>query len=340
MDFRSDNTAPIHPRVLESLARINHKNSNSYGADEFSQTLNDKLSELFGCNLESVLVSTGTAANCVALKTFCPSYGTVLSTFESHLNNDEGQAPELFLSGGKIRTFSNAHKKLDLTSANDWIVKSKKMAPHAGKAKCVSITYATEWGDLYSLQELREIRSFCDKHNLLLHVDGARFANALVSAKLSAAEFYKIAKPDALSFGLTKNGALQAEIVVLFNLQFKDEFKFIHKQAGQLLSKTRYSAIQTLELLKDDLWLDLASHANSMTVELKKLFEKNRVFNIINSGKTNQLFVEMDEKSKSILEKNGCSFYHWQDNTYRFVTSWITSNEDIKSLSKVLLSLK
>tara|TARA_R110002049_G_scaffold31318_2_gene106253 strand:- start:672 stop:1694 length:1023 start_codon:yes stop_codon:yes gene_type:complete len=340
MDFRSDNTASIHPRLLESVLKVNQKNSSSYGADEYSQTLKDTLSDHFGCDLDIVLASTGTAANCIALRTFCPSFGSVLTTEESHLNNDEGQAPELFLSGGKVKTFSTSDKKLDLLKATNWIHKAKRMTPHAGKPACVSITYATEWGDLYSLQELREIRSFCDEHKLLLHVDGARFANAICSAQLTPKEFYNILKPDALSLGLTKNGALQAEVVVLFNLKYKDDLRYVHKQAGQLLSKTRFFSAQILEILKDDLWLELASHANERASELKKIFDKTNRFKVINSGKTNQLFIEMDKKSKDILEKNNCLFYHWQDNTYRFVTSWMTTKDDIKNFSKLLTSLK
>ncbi len=339
MDFRSDNTAAVHPNLISRLAVINSENSGSYGSDEESKKLKNKLSDLFGCDLLFALVSTGTAANCVALRTLCPSYGTVLTSQESHLNNDEGQAPELFLAGGKLRTFSTSDKKFDLVAAQHWVDKATKMTPHAAKPSCVSITYATEWGDLYSVQELRDLKSFCDHNKLFLHVDGARFANGLVANQLSAKEFVSILKPDALSFGLTKNGALQAEMIVLFNLDFKDHFYFIHKQAAQLMSKTRFISAQILALLEKDLWLDLAIHANEKASQLKESLKDHHSFKIVNSAKTNQLFVQMNEKTKHVLEKQGCLFYHWQDDIYRFVTSWMTSDDEIKAFEKMTRAL-
>lgn len=339
MDFRSDNTAAVHPNLISRMAGINTANSASYGSDEESKKLKNKLSDLFGSDLLFALVSTGTAANCVALRTLCPSYGTVLTSDESHLNNDEGQAPELFLSGGKLRTFSTSDKKFDLVAAQHWIDKATKMKPHAAKPSCVSITYATEWGDLYSVQELRDLRSFCDHNKLFLHVDGARFANGLVANQFSAKEFVAILKPDALSFGLTKNGALQAEMIILFNQDFKDHFFYIHKQAAQLMSKTRFISAQILELLEKDLWLNLAQYANDKAKQLKDIFKSHHSFKIKNSGKTNQLFVQMDEETKQTLEKQGCLFYHWQEDTYRFVTSWMTSDTEIKSFEKIINAL-
>lgn len=339
MDFRSDNTAAIHPHLLARMTSINIGNSGSYGSDEVSKKLKKRLTELFAKDLCVALVSTGTAANCIALRTLCPSYGTVLTTNESHLHNDEGQAPEFFLSGGKLRTFSTTNKKFDIKAGQGWIHKATKMAPHAAKPSALSITYTTEWGDLYSLQELRDLRDFCDQNTLYLHVDGARLANGIKASQLSAQEFISILNPDALSFGLTKNGALQAEMVILFNMSFADHFFYIHKQAGQLMSKTRFISEQILALLEKDLWLDLAHTANESANELSQIFKANNAFKILNTGKTNQLFVQMNEETKKFLETKGCLFYHWQDDIYRFVTSWMTSSEEIQRLEKLAKSL-
>tara|TARA_R110000868_G_scaffold209490_1_gene459296 strand:- start:1287 stop:2294 length:1008 start_codon:yes stop_codon:yes gene_type:complete len=335
MDFRSDNTAAIHPLVLESLSQVNQGNTASYGVDEQSKQLSKTLKKLFDQDLSFVLTSTGTAANCISLRTICPGHGAILTTSEAHLNNDEGQAPELLLSGAKLRTFSNAQKKLDLVQAQAWVNKALAMKPHAGKACAVSITQSTEWGDVYSLQELRDIREFCDRNSLLLHIDGARLTNALVSQNLTAAEFVKIARPDILSFGLTKNGALMAETVILFNPNFDDQLAYAHKQVGQLMSKTRFFAAQFLTMLTDGLWRDLATTANDQTAKLANIFNEAGL-ELVQKPKTNQVFAKLPEQTAKKLQDGGVLFYPWQDDIYRFVTSWMTTDDEINNLKKIL----
>tara|TARA_R110000868_G_scaffold117600_14_gene312481 strand:- start:20191 stop:21207 length:1017 start_codon:yes stop_codon:yes gene_type:complete len=335
MDFRSDNTASTHPLVLEGLSQANHGNSASYGNDELSIELRKALTKFFDQELKYVLTSTGTAANCVALRSICPVYGTILTTQEAHLHNDEGQAPELLLSGAKLRTFSTPDRKLDLVQAKVWVEKAISMKPHAAKACVISITQSSEWGDIYSLQELRDIRAFCDHYKLLLHIDGARLSNALVAQNLSAKEFIKIARPDVLSFGLTKNGALMAEAVILFNLEFSDSLAFCHKQVGQLMSKTRFYSAQFLAMLKDDLWRDLAQQANEHALKLSQIFTDHS-FELALKTKTNQVFVKLPAAVAKKLQSAGAQFYPWQDDTYRFVSSWMSSEDDLLSLKKVL----
>lgn len=336
MDFRSDNTAQVHPKVLDSFVKVNNRNSSSYGADSISHKLQKKFTDLFGQEISLALVSTGTAANCISLRSLCPGYGCVLMASESHLHNDEGQAPELLLSGAKLRTFSTAQRKIDLAAAQLWVNKATKMKPHGGKASCVSITQATEWGDVYSLQELRDIRQFCDDNKLNLHVDGARLSNALVAQNLNAAEFIKIARPDIMSFGLTKNGGLMAEAVILFNSHYRDDLIFAQKQTGQLLSKNRFIASQFLALLENDLWLEMARHANQKSCELTKVLEANSSIKLVSPTKTNQIFVAMPQEIQEKLQTNNVLFYHWQDDIYRFVTSWTTSSGQIQELNSIL----
>ena len=335
MDFRSDNTASAHPLILEGLTKANHGNSASYGNDGLSFELNKSLTKFFGQDLKYVLTSTGTAANCVALRSICPVFGTIISTQEAHLHNDEGQAPELLLSGAKLRTFSTPDRKLDLVKAKAWVEKAIAMKPHAAKPCVVSITQSSEWGDIYSLQELRDIRAFCDHYNLLLHIDGARLSNALVAQNLSAKEFINIAKPDVLSFGLTKNGALMAEAVILFNLDFSDSLIFCHKQVGQLMSKTRFYSSQFITMLKDDLWRDLAEVANDQAIKLSQIFIDHS-FELALKTKTNQVFVKLPISVAKKLQDAGAQFYPWQDDIYRFVTSWMSSDDELVALKNVL----
>lgn len=335
MDFRSDNTAAIHPEVLKALANLNSGNDSSYGNDSNSQALKLKLSDLFNHEIALALVATGTAANCIALRSTTPGHGTILTTQEAHLNNDEGQAPELMLGGAKIRCFSTDQRKFDVVSAKKWIEKAKAMKPHAGLPSTISITHANEWGDLYSLQELRDIRELCDQENLALHIDGARLANALGAQNLTLQEFYKIARPDVLSFGLTKNSGLVAEAVIAFNSKYFDSLIFAQKQLGQLLSKTRFMAVQFNTLLDKNLWLDLATHANSMAMILSETLCQKFDLKLASPVKTNQVFVHMSAETANLLSKKGAKFHNWDGDIYRFVCSWSTTEEDIKKLGSL-----
>lgn len=339
MDFRSDNTATIHPSLFETMFQANIATQASYGNDEVSQQLKRKFTELFATEVWPVLVSTGTAANCASLRALTPGHGTVIIANEAHLNNDEGQAPELLLGGAKLRGFSTPEHKLDLAAARAWVHKARAMFPHAGNPKTVSITQTTEWGDVYSLQELREVRAFCDEEKLKLHIDGARIANALAAQNLSLKEFYNIVKPDALSFGLTKNGGLMAEAVLVFDAELAIELRLAQKQLGQLLSKTRFIAAQFLALLKNDLYLELAQQANSQTSELVSILESHKEIKIIGKPKTNQVFAKIPHPLAKQLQDAGVLFYNWEQDSWRFVCSWATETSEIASFSKLLASL-
>lgn len=339
MDFRSDNTASVHPSLFEAMLKANVDTQASYGNDDFSKKLQHKFTDLFGTETWPVLVSTGTAANCAALRALTPGHGTVIIANEAHLNNDEGQAPELLLGGAKLRGFSTSDHKLDLKSAHSWIQKARAMFPHAGNPTTLSITQTTEWGDIYSLQELRDIRAFCDEHHLKLHIDGARITNALAAQNLSLKEFYKIVRPDAISFGLTKNGGLMAEAVLVFDANLAIELKLAQKQLGQLLSKTRFMAAQFLTLLNSELYLELARTANERTLELINALESHNQIKIIGKPKTNQVFATIPHALAKKLQEHGVMFYNWEQDSWRFVCSWATKTSEISSFSKLLASL-
>lgn len=339
MDFRSDNTACVHPSLFEAMFQTNNATQASYGNDDISKQLKHKLTEIFATEVWPVLVSTGTAANCAALRALTPGHGTIIIANEAHLNNDEGQAPELLLGGAKLRGFSNPDHKLDLIAARTWVHKARAMFPHAGNPTTVSITQTTEWGDIYSMQELREVRAFCDEEKLRLHIDGARITNALAAQNLSLREFYNIVKPDALSFGLTKNGGLMAEAVLVFDAELAIELKLAQKQLGQLLSKTRFIAAQFLALLEDDLYLKLAEQANSRAGELIRILETHKEIEIIGKPKTNQVFAKIPHSIAKKLQNAGVLFYNWEQDSWRFVCSWTTETSEIASFSKLLASI-
>lgn len=306
------------------MLKINSATDSSYGADKITEQLHQKLTKLFDQELALALVTTGTAANCISLRAMVPGHGTILCANEAHLNNDEGQAPELLLGGAKLRSFSTKERKFDCEQARQWIKKAKSMIPHAGLPSAITITYASEWGDTYSSHELREIRTLCDDENLVLHIDGARLANALVAQNLSAAEFLKIARPDALSFGLTKNGALAAEAVVMFNRNYWQSLKFAQKQLAQLISKTRFMAVQFTSLLEKDLWLELARHANDCAQSLAKKLTQHPEVKLAVPLKTNQVFVHMPEAVAQKLQQQGLRFHPWEKDVWRFVCAWNT----------------
>lgn len=332
-NFKSDNYFGVHPKIFEGMIAANEGSAGSYGHDKYSEELKEKLAQLFEHEVTFYLVSTGTISNCLCLSALCPSYGSVYCTKEAHINNDECNAPGLYLNGGKLMTFTNPNSpsKIDLKTIENDIEWSNGNIPHTTKPSCITITQSTELGQVYSLAELKEIGAFCKQHKLNLHMDGARFGNALVSLNCTPAEMTWKIGVDVLSFGCTKNGGLMGEVIIFFNQELAQNFDYIHKHSGQLLSKTRFFSAQVLAYLKDDLWIHLAKHSNSLADKLGKGIEKIHQIQLVVPVQANEVFVRMPKEVAETLWKNGFEFYPWdlKEGTYRFVTSWATSEQDV-----------
>ncbi|MGB4192047.1 MAG: low specificity L-threonine aldolase [Rickettsiales bacterium] len=341
MDFKSDNIVGVHPTIIEAIINANTGVEASYGNDSYTALLKEKLSEIFETEVSIYLTSTGTAANGLALSTITPVHGMIYSHANAHVNTDECGAPELFTSGAKIVPLSGDNYKIDCNHLKQHIESSLSMRPHASKPGCITLSQATECGTIYSLEELRAIADIAKYYDLPIHMDGARFANSLITLKCTPAEATWKSGVDVLSFGATKNGALAAEVVIFFNQKYNQDADYKQKRAGQLISKMRFFSCQFLAYFENDLWLKNATHANSMAINLANIFIKYGL-ELEYKVEANELFVRMPAKLALYLQQNSGSFYEWEkpndqgNGLYRFVTSCFTSGENLSKLEEYL----
>ncbi len=329
MNFKSDNYAGVCPEIMKAIEAANIGHAAAYGADDYSIRLKAKMAEIFEYDVTIFLTSTGTSANGLALSAITPSHGTIYCHSHAHINTDECGAPELF-TGAKLNAIGGDASKIDVRLLEQKIVLDKDLRPHASKPSAISITQLTEGGTAYSLDELMAIKACAEKHELFFHIDGARFANALITIGCTPAQMTWKSGIDVLSFGATKNGAMMAEMVVFFNQKLALDFDYKHKRAGQLMSKTRFQAAQFLAYLENDLWLRNARHANTMAKRLAEILSTISSASINHDVQGNEIFVNMPDTIADILAQKGAHFYRWGENYYRFVTSWATSSDDMK----------
>jgi len=328
--FHSDNTAGASPSIAQAMIEACTDLQLPYGNDQYSHTVEQQLCDIFETQVSVFLVPTGTAANCLSLASMTPPWGAVLCHPESHINNDECGAPEFFTSGAKLISVPGIHSKID-PKALAQQAQIKRGDVHSVQASCVSISQATESGSVYSLEEIKAISQVCEEHNLALHMDGARFANALVGLGCTPAEMTWKAGVKALSFGATKNGALGVDAIVLFDQSLTQELAFRRKRSGHLLSKMRLFGAQIQAYLTDDLWLHNAQHANAMASRLENGLANITGVSILGKTQSNILFCHLPgDHIKGLLDL-GFGFYHdrWGKGIIRLVTSFAHQTEQI-----------
>ncbi|MGZ3297742.1 MAG: threonine aldolase family protein, partial [Asticcacaulis sp.] len=329
-NFASDNTAPVHPAVMAALAAVNDGNAPAYGNDAITEALNVKLLEVFNSpGLCAFPVFNGSACNGLALARMIRPYESVLAHRQAHINNDECGLPEFF-TGGKIVPLPGEGAKIDPDGMARLIEASLNHAPHTSRPRVISVTQSTELGTVYSLTELRALREIADRFGLYLHMDGARFANAVELLGCDPAD--AVRGIDILSFGGTKNGAMLAEAAVILNPALIEDFAYIHKRAGQLPSKARYVSAQLLALLDGGLWLELASHANAMARRLRDGLTAIDGVGLLYPVEANEVFVTLPTARADALMAGGHRFYAWPnegDNAYRLVTSFVTTQAEV-----------
>lgn len=334
MNFKSDNVVGIHPAVIDSILKANVGTANSYGEDSYSDELKVKCSELFETEVTVYLTNTGTAANCLGLSALAKPYETICCHEEAHINTDECGALGLFTGGAKLVTVPGANGKIDLDALRHYVDGTSVHHPHGGKPSCISISQATECGTVYKLEELKKISEFAKSRGLSLHMDGARFANSLVTLNCSPAEATWKAGVDVMTFGATKNGTMAGEAIIFFNKKYAEGFDYVHMRAGQLASKMRFFSCQFLAYLENDLWLKDASHANTMAKNLVRLFDHYDV-EMKYPVEANEVFVTIPKNIAEHLRARGVGFYDWGvpgENLYRFLTSCFTSTRDLEGL--------
>ncbi len=332
MNFASDNTAPMHPKILEALTRANEGTAMPYGNDPLAARVGEKLSQLFERECAVFLVSTGTAANALSLAAACPPWGAVYCHPDSHIDDDECGAPEFYTGGAKLVGVEGAHGKLAASDLDAALAGAGKGVVHHVQASVLSLTNATEAGTAYTPAETKALVDVAHRHGLKVHVDGARFANALAHLGCSAADASWRAGVDILSFGATKNGCMAAEAIVVFDAALAETLAFRRKRAGHLFSKMRYIAAQMDAYLEGGLWLELARHANAMATRLAKGLQALPGARLVHAVEANEIFIELPEKAIAAVEAAGYKAYRWNGpgtQLLRLVCAWSTKPGDI-----------
>ena len=342
MNFCSDNVTGVAPEILAALVAVNEGAAMPYGDDECSQRLEAKFSQLFETAVTVFPVATGSAANSLALSVITPPFGAIYCHAESHINADECGAPEFYTGGAKLVTLPGSRGKISAADLTKTLDKAGAGVVHHVQPAAVSITQATEAGTVYKIDEIRDIAEVTHANNLKLHMDGARFANAVVSLGCTPAEITWRAGVDVLSFGATKNGAMAAEAVVFFDPDLAQTFSYRRKRGGHLFSKMRFLSAQLSAYIKDNLWLTNAAHANKMAAKLAAGLTTLAGVNLCHPVEANEVFIELDEPVIERLLVAGFRFYRWQQGddytTVRLVTAYNTREEDIIAFLEVARS--
>lgn len=325
--FGSDNHSGVHPALFQAIEKANIMHAPSYGTDDWSHLALSKFKEHFGPQSEAFFVFNGTAANVTALKAMIQSYQSVLCADVSHLNVDECGAPEFF-TGAKLIPIPSKDGKIIASELERLYI--RRGDQHHSQVHAISITQPTELGTVYTVAELQEIILWAKSKKLLIHIDGARLANAAHSLQLSLKEFTTDLGVDVVSMGGTKNGFMMGEAVVFLNAELAQNFKFIRKQATQLPSKTRFIAAQFAAYLDNNLYSDIAKHSCQMALHLYEELKKYSQIEIRCKPQSNAVFAKIPKSWIKAL-RNECFFYVWDETTFecRLMTSWDTQTEDI-----------
>ncbi len=334
-NFGSDNVTPVCAPILSAIQAANGAPTGSYGADPFTERLTSVASRLFETDVVIYPVATGTAANALALSQIAPPYGGIYCHTGAHIMTDECGAPEFFTGGAKLLGLPSPTGKIGPEALAAAVAFAEEMGVHHVRPSALSLTQATELGTVYGLEELSALTATAKRYGLNVHMDGARFANALARLGCTPAEATWKRGVDVLSLGASKNGALCAEAVVFFDRALAEGFERRRKQAGHLWSKLRYLSSQLIAYLEDGLWLRNAAQANAMASRLARGLEDLACATLLQNVEANEVFVALPEKLIERLEKADFHFYRWpliqvaEGATIRLVTSYMTTEADV-----------
>jgi threonine aldolase len=337
--FASDNAAGVHPRILQAINACNAGFAPPYGGDDWSKKLNATFSDVFEHPAFVFPVSTGTAANGLALASITPSYGTVFCHSLAHILNSEAGSVEFYSGGSRLVPLQDEACKLSPAILENALDGYGPTALHQMKASSVSLTQATERGTVYTLEELKSLAGYAHSRGLKVHMDGARFANALVALGATPAEMTWKAGVDVVSFGATKNGTMMAEAVVVFDPVFAEALRIQHKRAGFLHSKMRYFASQLLAYLEDGLWLANARHANAMARKIADCLIANSATELAYPVESNQIFAYIPPETMATLKRFDIVFRTWagpKPNLHRLVLSYADDESVVNRLRAAL----
>jgi threonine aldolase len=334
MRFFSDNAAAACPAVIDALAAANRLDT-AYDGDAWSLKLDHAFSDLFETEVEALWVTTGTAANSIGLAMLCPPSGAILCHRDAHIENDEAGAPAMYNGGAKLTLLDGPGAKVSPEAVEAACARIRPDV-HRVQPAALSITNATEYGLIYSPDETVALGEAAKARGLGFHLDGARFANAVVSSGSTPAELTWRAGVDVLSFGFVKNGGMNAEALIFFDKKHASAAKVLRKRSGHLLSKGRYLAAQLLAMLDGDVWLANARAANAAATVLAEACGPER---LVYPVEANELFVRMSPDEAAAIRAQGFDFYDWAPGEVRLVTSWEQDMEAVAALAKAIRAL-
>jgi threonine aldolase len=343
MNFASDNVYGVDPRIMSAMMAANSRLTDvSYCHDEGARAVDERLSQVFEREVKAFVVLNGTGANSLALSAICPPHGGIICHEGSHINTDECNCPELFTGGAKLVTIGGEGNKITPQGV------AAKLAQfvhgeHGAKLSALSLSNVTELGTVYRPDEIRVLTNIARARGMKCHMDGARFANALVALGCTPAEMTWKAGIDVLSFGGTKNGGMMLEAVVFFDGRLADDFLYRRKRAGQLLSKGRYLSAQMLAYLQDAVWLENAKRANGLAQTLAQGLQHSNRVRLSNPAEANEVFAIMPRKTFDAVTASGAHFHEWpmeglaDDEVHcRFVLSFATPEADVAEFLQLM----
>lgn len=337
MRFFSDNTASVCPEILSAIAAANRELAAPYGEDPWTARLDEVLGDFFGAEVRALPVATGTAANALALATLTPPYGAIFCHSEAHIAVDECGAPGFFTGGAQLMLLEGEHGKLTAQALAPMLA-AHPASVHNVQAAAVSISQASELGTVYRPAEIAALAEVVHRRGLYVHMDGARFANAVTYLDCHPGDLTWRAGVDVLSFGATKNGALAAEAVVFFNRDLVRDFELRRKRAGHLLSKLRFISAQLLAYLESGVWRRNAARANALARSIGNAAGAR----LLHPVEANEVFVNLGDRHKESLRAAGFEFYDWgapASGTARLVASWDQDERHVEALCAALTAL-
>jgi len=338
-DFASDNSAAICPEAWIALEQANKRYTPAYGDDEWSSEVCGRIREIFEVDCDVYFVFTGTAANALGLSQVCQPFHGVICHEQAHIQTDEAGATEFYGRGAKLFLTKTGNGKIDLDEAERLVAQQVELHGHMMRA--ISIAQATELGTVYTPDEVEAVGGFTRTHELLLHMDGARFANAVASIGCAPKTITWQAGVDILSFGGTKNGLAAGEMVVFFDKKLSRDFQYRVKQAGHLGSKMRFIAAPWIGLLNGDVWLRNARHANRAARQLAQRIRDETGIENVFPVESNAVFLRMDDQLVRGLHARGWRFYKFlEPDVYRLMCSWATTDEEISMFIDDLAAIK
>ena len=336
IDFRSDNTGRAAPQILEALIQANRGTALGYGGDEWTATLQQCFSDLFETSVRVFPVATGTAANALALAVLGPSWGIVYCSELAHINTSEANATGFFGGGIKLAAVGGEHGKISADLLAATLAGTSPTQLHRGQPMAVSLTQATDLGTVYPLDEIRAIAEVARGRGLRLHMDGARFGNAVARLDCTPADLTWRSGIDIMSFGATKNGGALCDAIVVFSPDLVDGLAVQLRRAGQVWSKMRFASAQLIAYVENGLWLGMAGASNNVAARIAAELRDIPVARLLAPIEVNEIFLQLPSKAMDALEADGFQFYRRSETLARFVCRFDTTEAEAEALIAAL----